>query len=162
MTAVDYFFLSIIAISILLSLLRGFVREALSLAGWVAAVWVALGFSGSAAQALGSTIETPALRAVAAFVGLFVFTLIAASIASFLASRVVRSTGLGGTDRMLGVAFGTVRGCLIVAVLVMLAGFMKFPEQPWWQESALPGYFQPLADWLCDFLPANIAGNSKA
>jgi membrane protein required for colicin V production len=71
----------------------------------------------------------------------------------------VNSTGLTGTDRLIGVFFGAARGGVVVATLILLAGLTAFPRDPWWHDSQLIPYFQDLALWLKGFLPPDIAKN---
>jgi membrane protein required for colicin V production len=149
----------IIAISALLSLMRGFVREAFSLIGWLAAFWVALNFAKSLADLFLGSISVPSLRIVVAFTALFVVTLVLASLVNHLACQLVRRTGLTGTDRMVGMVFGVVRGAVVVSVLVLLAGFTAMPQDPWWQHSVMIGYFQDLAVWLRTNIAPEIPGS---
>ncbi len=145
---VDIVIPSIIAISALFSVMRGFVKEALSLAGWLAAFWIALTFSKSLADLFLAGISTPSLRMVVAFTILFVVTLVITALVNHLAAQLVRKTGLTGTDRMIGVMFGVARGAVVVSVLILLAGFTTMTQDAWWQESALVGVFHELALWL--------------
>ncbi|MCP4044049.1 MAG: CvpA family protein [Gammaproteobacteria bacterium] len=154
---VDYAILVIIVLSALISVLRGFVRESLSLAGWVLAFWVALTFTRDLALHLEAYISVPSVRLVVAFLVLFFSALLLTMLVNFLAGQLVDKTGLTGTDRMLGVVFGTARGCVIVAILVLLAGFTSVPRDPWWQESTFIHQFQELAVWIRGFLPPDIA-----
>lgn len=154
---VDYLLLGIIAISALLSLWRGFVKEAISLASWVAALWVALLFFHNLSHWLARWIDTPSVRDVVAFAVLFVTTVLIGGMLGFLAGQLVSKTGLTATDRALGMVFGIARGVVIVAVMVMLAGLTSLPRDPWWGESLLLVHFQEMALWLRSFLPADIA-----
>lgn len=145
---VDYLIPGIIVMSALLSLMRGFVREAMSLAGWLVATWVALQFSQLMAEAFLMGISAPSLRVGIAFVILFVVVLVLSALINRLAYQLVKKTGLTGTDRMIGMLFGAVRGAVIVAVLVLLADMTTMPQDPWWRESVTIVYFQDLANWL--------------
>jgi membrane protein required for colicin V production len=156
---VDYAILAIIAVSALISVLRGFVREALSLVAWILAFWVALSFAPVASEYLAPYIQTPSVRTMAAFGLLFVVVLLLAALVNNLAVKLVKSTGLSGTDRMLGVIFGVARGVVIVAVLVLLAGLTPAPSDPWWKESLFIEHFQQMAIWMRGFLPPDIADN---
>ncbi len=156
MVWVDYLIPGIIAVSALLSLMRGFVREAMSLAGWLVAVWVALHFSQPLAEAFLGGISAPSLRLGVAFVILFVVVLVLSALVNRLANQLVKRTGLTGTDRMIGMLFGAVRGAVVVAVLVLLAGMTTMPQDPWWRESVTIGYFQDLAVWLQESLAPEI------
>ena len=156
---VDYFILAIITVSALLSLWRGFIKEALSLVSWVAALWVAMLFFDDLSRYLAQWIETRSVRGAVAFATIFVGTVIAGSVVNYLVGKLVEKSGLSATDRALGVLFGVARGVVIVAVLVMLAGLTAVPQDAWWSESLLLAHFQDMALWLRSFLPASIAEN---
>lgn len=157
MNWVDYAILAIIGASVLISLWRGFTREALSLAGWIVAAWVALTFADNLQTLLASHISVPSLRLVVAFAILFIVTLFLAGLVNYLAVQVIKKTGLSGTDRMVGIFFGIARGCLVVAVLVLAGGMTPLPQDPWWHEAQLLHYFQDMAIWMRQFLPVEIA-----
>ncbi len=154
---VDYLLLAIIVLSVLIGLWRGFLREFISLATWVAAFVIAFLFAEEASLYLVPYIGVPSARAVLAFGGLFLVTLILGGLINVLIGQLVRSTGLSGTDRLIGFVFGGVRAAALIAVLILLAILTPLPEDPWWQESALIPYFEPLAVWLRDQLPARFA-----
>lgn len=153
----DCAILGIIAVSSLVSVLRGFVREALSLVGWILGFWAALSFSGPVAVLLVDAIGAPAVRQAVAFFALLVATLMLTALANLMAARLVVSTGLTGTDRTLGIVFGMARGTVIVAVLVMLAGLTALPHDPWWRESVLIKRFEVLAVEIRSVLPPEMA-----
>lgn len=143
----DWVIIAIIAISSLMSLRRGFVREAVSLASWVAAFVVARLFSASLAVVLTSYIDTPSLRLLAAFAILFVITLIVGALIGMLISALISATGLSATDRVLGVGFGAVRGGLVVVIMVALLGMTPAVQDVWWRESSLIPHFVLLEGW---------------
>ncbi len=157
MIGVDYAILGILLISSFISLIRGFVKEALSLAGWVMAFWISLSFAVPLSKLLASSMDDPTLRLIIAFVVLFVLTLIVSAVINFFASRLVQRTGLTGTDRFLGVIFGFLRGALLVSVLVLLAGLTSLPKESWWDDSFLLFRFQAIAMWIRELLPADVA-----
>lgn len=157
---VDIVIPGIIAISALFSLMRGFVREALSLAGWVAAFWVALTFAKDFADLLLAGISAPSLRMVVSFTILFVVTLVITALLNRLAGQLVTRTGLSGTDRMIGMIFGVARGVVVVSVLVLLAGMTTMPQDPWWQESVLIDVFHKLAMWLRYTVAPELSGGA--
>lgn len=146
MNWLDYVFIGIIAASAAISLVRGFVREVLSIIVWIAAFWISIHFAGQLASYLGSYLDSPTLRLVIAFAGLFIVVLVTGELVSYLASTLVGKTGLSGTDRLLGMVFGGLRGALIVGLLVLLAGLTTVPRERWWQESVLATEFHP---WVC-------------
>ena len=153
----DFAILAIMAVSAIISISRGFMREALSLMGWVLAFWLALTFSESLAAWLTPWVSVPSVRLISGFLFLLIATLLLTALLNYLMGQLVDKTGLTGTDRMLGVLFGIVRGGLIVTILVLLAGLTPLPNDPWWQESQLIPYFQELAVWLRGFLPEDVA-----
>jgi len=153
---VDYVIIGIISLSSLVSLLRGFMREAFSLAAWILAFWISWTFFRELAVHL-VWFDIPSVRLGAAFAILFILTLILGAMVNYLVGQLVEKTGLSGTDRMIGIFFGAARGALLVSVMVLLAGLTPVPNDPWWQQSLLIGYFQDLALWLKDLLPPDIA-----
>ena len=161
MNWVDYSILAILAISTLISLWRGFTREALSLAGWIIAAWVAISFSDELVVLLEPHIEAESLRLLVAFAILFLATLLVAGIINYLMVQLINKTGLTGTDRILGIFFGLARGVMVIAVLVLIAGMTPIPADSWWNESQFLHYFQDIAVWIRQYLPDDIAENIR-
>lgn len=157
MAWLDITILGIILLSALISLARGFVREAFSLAVWVLAFWVSWSFFRDLAVPLEAWIGSPTARLGIAFAGLMIVTLAIGGLVNYLIIQLVEMTGMSGTDRLIGMIFGAARGVLLVAVLVLLAGLTPLPNEGWWLESTLVGYFQELAFWLRDLLPPEFA-----
>lgn len=155
MGIIDYAILAILVLSAVVSIWRGLIREVLSLAIWVGALWVSLQYTELLVRPLSGVIRLPSMRVLASGVLLFVAILLCGALVSFLVGKLIAGTGLSGTDRMLGVLFGTARGVLIVGILLLLAGFTPFPQDRWWQESALIPHFMPLAQRMRGWLPAD-------
>jgi membrane protein required for colicin V production len=157
MTAFDYAVLFIIGSSVLVSVIRGFTREALSLLGWVIAFFAANALSGTVSAWFAPLIETEALRVLAAFVTIFVVTLVVTSIAAMAASRLLKNAGLGLEDRLLGGFFGFARGMLIVLVLVLVSGLTALLRQPLWVDAMLSPPLEALAAAIKPWLPQAVA-----
>lgn len=157
MVVADFIVLGIVFISIIISLMRGFIKEALSLTGWLASLWIAMSFSSGMAELFGSSISDPTLRLLAAFVSLFIMSLVVAAVINFFASQFVQRAGLSGIDRTIGVVFGFLRGILLVTIIVMLLGLTALPKESWWDDSFFLFRFEVLASWLKDLLPDDIA-----
>ncbi len=153
---IDYVILAIVGISTAISLRRGFVKEALSLAGWIAAFWVAIAFSGRGAALLEGYVTKPAWRVAIAFVVLLILVLLACGVVLRMAGLLVEKTGMSGTDRSLGIVFGALRGVVIAGLLVLLAGLTALPGAPWWSESVLLPHLVDLANEIGAFLPSEV------
>lgn len=143
----DWVIVVIIAISALISLKRGFVKEALSLLTWVAAFIIARLFTDQLSVVLSSYIETPSARVVAAFVLLFVVVLFIGTLVNNLIGMLIKATGLSSTDRVLGMAFGIARGCILVVVAVALLALTPVVQDRWWAESSLIPHFRLMEGW---------------
>lgn len=152
----DYAILGIITISLLVGVLRGFIKEVFSLVVWAAAFVVAYRFAGDVAVLMEPHVSLPSARTAIGFIGLFILVLIIGGLANFLLGRLVESTGLSGTDRLLGGLFGIARGVALVVASILVTGFTPIPADPWWKESRLIPSFMPLVSWSAAFLPASV------
>lgn len=147
----DWAIIAVLGASVLISVIRGFVREAMSLVVWAAALAVAMFFYQHLAQWLVDVIDTPSLRFVVAWLVLFIAVLIVGGMVNYLLGQMIRATGLSGTDRLLGVIFGGARGAIVVlVVLIVLPGILPVDEDPWWRESLLVPEFLRFEGWARD------------
>jgi len=144
---VDWLIVAIVAVSALISIKRGFVKEALSLASWVAAFVIARMFGHSMSYLLVDYIETPSARLAVAFGILFAATLVVGALINHLVGEVVKITGLTGTDRLFGMVFGVARGLVVVIFLVAVLRLTPLQADPWWQGSNLIPQFVTMEDW---------------
>lgn len=144
---VDALILAVILISSLISLSRGFVKEALSLVTWIVAGAIAWMFGGSLAHHFEPYIDTPSVRVIAACGLLFLVTLLVGALVNYLLTQLIRVTGLTGTDRLLGMVFGAARGLLLVVILVGLLSLAPVQNDIWWKQSTLIPHFLLIADW---------------
>lgn len=144
---VDAVILGIVLVSSLISLSRGYVKEALSLVTWLLAGIVAWTFGGSLAHHLQPYIETSSVRTITACALLFVATLIVCGLINFILVQLIRVTGLTGTDRLLGMVFGAARGLFLVVVLVGLLSLAPVAQDSWYQQSTFIPHFVLMADW---------------
>jgi|TARA_R100001132_G_C3242484_1_gene72697 membrane protein required for colicin V production len=146
---VDWAILGILSVSAIISLIRGFVKEALSLAFWAVAFVVSMTFHSQMMQLLEGAIERVYLRELVAYISLFAGTLLVGAMTTYLLSEFVKKTGLGGTDRLLGMIFGAARGVIVVVALLVIAPKLltDIDQDAWWQESRLIPHFMLLKDW---------------
>jgi len=172
---IDFTLIGLVFICVVTGLLRGFTKEVYSLAFWILASWVSLMFTpefcrigflpvatlppslATVAGFLESTISQPSTRMLASFVALFMITLSFGGLIGFLLNVLIKKTGLTFMDRFGGMIFGAVRGMVVVAVAVILAGLTPLPKDSWWAESTVIPPFQLLAVWLRDHLSPNLA-----
>ena len=155
---IDYAIAGLVLISAIIGFLRGFIKEAFALCTWVVAVGVAWQYSRDFAVLLQKVISHPAARIATAFGLVFFMTLILGGLISFILNHLIEKTGLSGTDRLLGLLFGVLRGAVLVSIMVMLAGVTPLPQDPWWKQSLLIPPFQSFAVWLKDHIPSDLAG----
>ena len=87
---------------------------------------------------------------------LFIATLIVGAIVNFVIGQLVEKTGLSGTDRVLGVCFGALRGVLIVAaILFFLDSFTGVSKSEDWSKSQLIPQFSFIIRWFFDYLQSS-------
>ena len=161
MSWLDFVVIGIIVISALISVVRGFVKEFISLLTWIVAAILAFRYFAPFGDLLEPWVSAPTIRNVTAFAILFVSTLVIGAIINFIMSQLVDRTGLSGTDKALGVIFGTARGVLIIVMIVLLASLTPMPDAEWWQDSATIGFFEQLGAWMKGIIPADAADSFR-
>lgn len=163
---VDYCIIVVALISIITGVLRGFVKEVLSIIVWIAAVIFTWLCHGIAEDALKVHISNPALASAAGYAATFLLGLLIGAIISSLMVEAVRNSRFASADKTLGAGFGLVRALLLVALFVMVAGNMGSKHDKWWNASLIVPPMQPLADgveklfpesWLEKIRPAPIS-----
>lgn len=155
MNWIDFTIIGVILLSTVISLIRGFVKEAISLAVWFAAFFIASQFYADLATYM-TKFEDQIIRNGVAIAILFASTLILGGLVNYLISQLVQFTGLSGTDRALGSVFGLLRGALIVsALLFFLDTFTASDTSVWWQESVLIPEFKPIIELFFEYIQDN-------
>lgn len=156
MTNFDYLVLAIIGLSIILSVMRGLLIEALSIVGWVVAFFVAKTYSSQLVPMMPADIPTESLRILAAFLVVFFATLLITSLLAIALSTVFKKIGLGWLNRVLGAIFGLARGMLIVCILVFLGGLTDLPQDERWRNAMFSAPIEALVTSLLPWVPDSI------
>jgi len=152
MNAADYLIVGVLLASMLLGMLRGFVREAVGLLAWLGGLWLAWRYAPQLEPLLGGMVGQPPVslwtaRALILLGVLVIGWLIAGVLGYFLRHSALSVL----VDRVLGPVFGTVRGAVVIAVFVMLGEFVELNRVDWWKRSQLLPYASELAGWIQSF-----------
>ena len=150
MVIVDYLLAAVFLLSALMGLFRGFVKEALSLVGWILAVWCAWRFGAAVAERIPSVADDSIIETWVARMIVLIVVLILSGLLGRLIAHLTHQSGLSGTDRIVGMVFGMARGVVLVGLVTLLLDAAGFGADPWWQESKLIPYAAPLAERLGD------------
>lgn len=153
----DYIVVVVVVVSTLISLIRGFLKEFISLFVWALGFWIAIKFYHSFSLVLDPYIASVTIRQIVSFIGIFLLVVLLGALFSYLLSFIIIKSGLSGTDRLLGMIFGFTRGVLLVAVILLLISSTSFVQDEWWQRSILIPHFRVLIDWFKDFIPEKIS-----
>lgn len=152
---IDYFIIAIILFSTLISLIRGFISEAVSLLTWIIAAIIAFRSAASVGHLFSSLIHNPSIRLIIGFIIVFIIILIIGSIINHFLVAFIRSTGLSGPNRLLGMIFGFTRGVLLIAIFILFAQATSVVRENWWLTSQLIPYFQGITRWLHQIIPGH-------
>lgn len=156
MSALDIGIVAVLVLSMAWGIWRGFVREIMSLAGWVVAFLAANAVAAPIGEALPASLARPEIRLLVAFVVVFVIVLSATTLVAALIAKLFKSAGLGGVDRTLGALFGLARGALILVALTIAAGLTSAPRHPLWKGSVGAGMLERTVLQLRPWLPPRL------
>jgi len=156
-TIFDYLVLFVLIASVVISTLRGLVKEILSLLGWIVAFVVANAYGAQLAPMLPELLPGETARLIMAFIVLFLGVRILMGLLSLAIGAVIAATGLTLADRGLGGLFGLARGIVIVLAAVILCGMTAIPQQDFWRNALLSPMAETGARTVKPFLPAALA-----
>jgi membrane protein required for colicin V production len=146
MTPIDYLILAIVAVSATFGALRGFLREAISVASWIAAIWIGWRHSELVAPHLGGVLAQEPYNTWAARTLIVIAVLVAGALIGIVVNRLVRVSMFSSLDRFLGFLFGVLRGVLVLGLAVIVAIHLKLDGEPWWKHSKLVPYVEAIGD----------------
>jgi membrane protein required for colicin V production len=156
--ALDFALLAIVAVFAAIGALRGLVRSTFFLVNWMLAGTIAWLLAAPTASVFKHTIDDPLTRTLTAFVVLFTFVFVVGIFASSTLHKMIESIPvLKASNRLLGGVVGSAIGIVVVVLAFMLAGLTSLPHNGWWRHSLFAPYFESLAAFASDFLPADIA-----
>lgn len=161
MTIFDFLVLFVLACSIVISTMRGLVKEMLSLLGWVVAFIVANTYGAALAPLLPQALTGSTMRLIVAYVALFIGVRLLMMLFGAAVSAVVKAAGLTVVDRGLGGLFGLARGIVIVLAAVLLCGMTGIPQQSFWKNALFSRLAETAALTVKPFLPDNFARQIK-
>jgi membrane protein required for colicin V production len=156
-TIFDYLVLFVLICSVVISTLRGLVKEVLSLLGWIVAFMVANAYSETLATLLPDMIPGNVTRLIVAFIALFIGVILLMMLLTMAMDEFIKASGLTMADRGLGSLFGVARGLVIVLAVVLLCGMTALPQQPFWRNALLSPYAETAARSIKPFLPGDFA-----
>ena len=157
MTIFDYLVLFVLIASVVISTLRGLVKEILSLVSWVAAFVLANAYGAQLAPLLPDMIPGDAVRLMVAFVAIFIGARLLMGLLMMAVDALIKASGLSLADRGLGGLFGLARGLVIVLAAVIVAGMTDLPKQAFWTEALFSPMCETGARTVKPFLPAALA-----
>lgn len=155
MTGVDLIFAAIMLVSVLVGVLRGFVKEVLSILSWIVAIWLAINFCAPVGEWIAQYISIPhqKFREWAGFAAIFIGTLFAFAFITYLVTKLLVRGPIKGLDRVLGVLTGAVRALAIIIVFLIVARGFNMQTQDWWMQSQIIPKMMPLVDFTERMLP---------
>ncbi|MFT5115879.1 MAG: membrane protein required for colicin V production [Parasphingorhabdus sp.] len=144
LSSFDLLLIAVFVISAIVGMVRGLIRELLSLLSWVVSLWLAFKFAPIVSNWLKPYLDAPQLQYIVALVAVFIVCLLVFSLCAILLAKLLSLVGIAGTDRSLGAIFGIARGIAIGLILVFLLRFTPAKEETWFETSRLVPYFDPI------------------
>jgi len=149
MDGADHIFAIILLLSGVVGYFRGFIRESIALLSWLVGLWVAWRFAYVVNPWLGGALAEPGVREWMGRAIVLLIVLLAGSLVGSIVSHFAsKAVGLAAMDRLLGAAFGLVRGVVIVGLLVLAGRAAELDNEPWWSETKSMPVAASVANWL--------------
>lgn len=164
MSGFDWIIAAVFLVSTLVGIMRGFIKESLSIISWILAIWLAATFCVEAGEFLSNYIDIPNLkfRKWAGFALIFIGTLFLFAIITFVITKFFVRGPIKGTDRVLGIGFGALRAAAIIVAVIIVSRGMGMQDSDWWKNSNFLPRFVPFADSVESLMPADWQSNSPS
>ncbi len=152
MAMIDLAIVVVLLISVVVGFLRGFIKEAVSVFALVLAAWASLRFApfGSSlienVTGFGPLESSQGARMWLGRALIFFAILAIGGLVGWLLSYLIKSSGLTGTDRMLGLGFGLIRGALVLGIIALALNYLGFSQDAWWKKGRLVPYVERVGD----------------
>jgi membrane protein required for colicin V production len=143
-------------LSVLVGVVRGFIKEAISVAALLIAIWGALQFGPGVGDISEQWIQSEDLQMWFGRILVFAVILAVGGLLGWGVSRLVRLSVLSGMDRLAGAFFGAGRGILLAALFVIGGQYAGFDDADWWSESRLIPHLEIVADWILVMAPQGL------
>lgn len=150
---IDIAIILIIGLSVITGLFRGFLKELIALSVWIVAIWLAYNYASVLYPWLGNYIQDQTVIKIASFVIVLTATVIIGGIINALLGFILKRSGLSGTDRLLGMGFGFIRGVFIVSLIIVVIRMTSLPQEEYVSQSRLYSKFTPVVDWISSKVP---------
>lgn len=150
---VDIAILTVIALSVITGLFRGFVKESIALCVWLLAFWLALNYGSLLDPWVSPHVHDQTAKTIVEFIIILIATLLVGGLINALIGLLMRRSGLSGTDRVLGMGFGFARGVFIVAMIMLGLKVTGIPAEQYSESSTLYAKFDPLVACLTGYVP---------
>jgi membrane protein required for colicin V production len=161
MSLFDYLLLFILLSSIIISTMRGLIKEILSLVSWIVSLVLANAYGESLAVLLPGLIPGQMLRLILSFLALFIGVRLLMSLLMLAIDALIKASGLSLADRGLGGLFGLARGCVIVMAVALICGMTAVPQQAFWKEALLSPMVEAAVQTVMPFLPGSVTDHVK-
>ncbi len=158
MNTLDLILIAILLISVIIGLIRGGVREILSIVGLALAIFLAFTFADKIGKDyISKFFDSPSISYTVAFTLIIIITILAVGLVNLLISQLLKASGLSFLNRFLGIVFGFIRGGVISSIIILVLGLIPgISSKDWWTQSKSVPILREVTDILKPYIPEKI------
>ncbi len=156
MAYIDILIAAAVAVSVVVGVFRGFVKEAISIVSLLLAIWAALFFGPEVGGISDGWFSSAEVQTWFGRILVFFVILSAGGLLGWGLSKLIRLSILSGMDRLLGAMFGLGRALLLTGVFILGGRFAGFDNDAWWTDSIIIAQLEFLADWIQEMAPEGL------